>query len=262
MRTRRLAIASVPVVIAGLAYLSPSRAFDHQDAPFTVEDNAADITDVYAFMRPEPNGDGGFAPSDHVVLILNFAPGAKKGQVFPVGVQYQFEAYFFTLGDGGAGLDPNKGKFALVSTCEFTAAVAEPKTPQRITCDIHGTKFVSADVETLDAGPPSQDIRVFAGVRSDPAFADVPAFLQVVGDGGLAALAAATTNTFRGKNVMSIVLEISVKDIYGGSDAGGDGGGDASTPELPLLAVAGVTTRLFYQSDGGTDGSASKGGDK
>jgi Domain of unknown function (DUF4331) len=259
MKIRRLFVASALVVTGGLFYLSPSHAFDHQDAPYAIEDNAADITDVYAFMRPEPNGDGGFFPSDHVVLILNFAPGAKIGQAFPLGVQYEFEAEFFTLGVDGAGLDPLKGRFAFLATCEFTAAVEKTKTPQRILCDVHGTD-VSADVETLDAGPPDQEIRVFAGVRSDPAFADVPAFMQVVGDGGLQALSGATSNTFQGRNVMSIVLEVNIKNIYGGgvttdsgSDGGDAGGNDASTP-LPLLAVAGVTSRVFFPSDAGPDG--------
>jgi hypothetical protein len=60
--------------------------------------------------------------------------------------------------------------------------------------------------------------------------------------------------------VMSIVLEVSLKDIYGNgaSGDGGDGGagGDASVPPLPLLAIGGVTSRVFFASDGGPDGEA------
>jgi hypothetical protein len=264
MKIRHLGAVSVPVVAAALAVLSPSRAFDHRDAPFSIADNAADITDVYAFMRPETGDAGDFVPSDHVVLILNFAPGAQVGQAFPVGVEYGFVADF--LAPPFAPVTSLTG-FAFQVLCHFTPAIETPKKkPQQIVCDVHGTEVV-ADVETLDAGPPDQDIRIFAGVRSDPAFADVPAVLKVAGDSGLSALTGAGTNTFQGKNVMSIVVEVSLNNIYGAFDAGGtdaggtdaggfaeggsDEGGEIDASLGPIIGVAGTTSRLFYPTDGG-----------
>jgi hypothetical protein len=256
MKIRRLVVASASIVIAGLAFLSSSQAFDHRDAPFAVQDNASDITDVYAFMRPETNEAGAFVPSDHLVLVMNFGPGAKRGQAFPTGVQYQFSTRFVAP---PPELTVTEYPFAFNATCTFSEPKSKSK-PQQVTCVVNGIPVV-ADVETPDAGPENQDIRVYAGVRSDPAFANVPGVVGAAGDAGLGVFEGASKNSFQGQNVMSIVIEVSLRTFYSfgpqeaGSDGGleaGDGGGDGSSPML--LAVSGETTRLTFPAvskDGG-----------
>ena len=222
MKRRWLVVAAFPLVVAGLTIRSSSSAFDHADAPQTVIDNQADIADVYSFMRPEPDGSGGFLPSRHLILVMTFAPGAKVGDTFSTKVDYVFRVRQATNGLTFAlGAVPN-----FKVTCNFTAGP-----PQKVSCDANGT-FAVSNVEAADAGDPSAPLRVWAGLRSDPAFADVGAFRNTIST-GQNKFTTPGTNTFAGKNVMAIVVDLDVNVVALGSDAG----------TLPVFAVGGETKR-------------------
>lgn len=215
-------------LLAGVALIAAgrdSRAFDHGDSPATVKDVDGDITDVYTFMKPVALGDGGFAPSSDLVLVMNFNPSAKADYRPPTNIDYVFRIRAVT---DPATLAYDVAPDATVS-CQFTDEM-----PQRLFCNVNGTPAF-ATVGATDGGgidDAGAGLRLFAGLRSDPAFADVPAFTDTVASGQLK-FKNPGTNSFQGKNVMSIVIELPLSNLYG-VDAGG---------ASPLLAVAGSTTR-------------------
>src|SRR5689334_12809021 len=91
MRSRALwLLPVVPLVVGLVAVIRPGEAADHLDAPLAVADPASDITDVYAFMRPEPDGSGGYLPSTHLVMVMNVMPLAGTTSQFSNSVTYTF----------------------------------------------------------------------------------------------------------------------------------------------------------------------------
>jgi hypothetical protein len=139
-------------------------------------------------------------------------------------------------------LDPT----ALDVTCDFDDAGA-----QTVHCAAPGGLSAQAMVGAVggagaDAGA-APSMRVFAGLRADPAFFDRR--------GALATIAADRTsftgqNAFAGANVLAIVVEIDSRAAFNqshaGADAGSDAdaGGDGGTPSrLPTLAIAAETQR-------------------
>jgi len=207
-----------------LALTTPSAAFDHQDSPHTIADVASDITDVYAFVRPEQATDGAFVPSSHVILIMNFAPDAPAGYQVSPALDFVFRVRGIgSTTDLAYADDPD-----VTITCTFTTS-----TPQKILCNVNGQNLLT-DVDSADAGPSDAPIRIFAGRRSDSAFADVGAFKDTVAS-HQNKFQATGTNTFAGKNVMSIVIDTDISVLFG--DDAGFGAGS------PLLAVAGSINR-------------------
>jgi hypothetical protein len=211
-KSHLLILASLPVA-AAFAVLTPSYAFDHADAPATIADPSADITDVYAFMRPE----GG----KHLVLVMNFAPNATAGQLFDPQVDYTFYV---------RGISSDLSTLAAPSfkvICTFT-----PGTTQSMLCNINGSTHSTVVGDGADAGTLSSDVRLFAGLRSDPAFADVKAFQESVA-ARQNKFQTTGTNTFQGKNVRSIVVDFDVAKLVFNGDAG----------VSPIFAVSGETNR-------------------
>jgi hypothetical protein len=203
-----------------LAAASPlALAADHLDAPGTMADPTADITDTYAWL------DG-----SNVVLILNVTPLAMTGAKFSDKVQYVLHT-------------ESSAKFGMPGTkkdiiCTFDAA-------QKISCWLGGSPTKAADdYVTGDAGATaglmstSGKVKVFAGLRDDPFFFNLDGFKDAVAavDGAEASLTfdpsgcpaingvTATAlgkmlggtmmgtmppkDFFGGKNVLSIVLSI------------------------------------------------------
>src|ERR1700678_2941054 len=73
---------STAVVLLGLTIVTTEgRASDHIDGLKTSVDNAADLTDVFAFVSP--------ADSSKLVVILNVHPSAFSGSQFSDAVDYK-----------------------------------------------------------------------------------------------------------------------------------------------------------------------------
>jgi hypothetical protein len=208
----RALLTALPIL--GVAFVAlTSRAFDHADGPQAAIDPATDIADVYAFMRPEQGDAGAYAASSHIVLVATFEPNAAPGSAFP-NATYQFrvrnvkDASNLTAG----GLD-TYADFKVV--CTFLDGK-----PQEVTCSMNG-KTATAQVENEDAGPPSADIRIFAGVRADPAFADFNAFVETL-DAGQLRFSPTGNNAFAGKTVRALVVEFNVNRVGLAKDAAPD----------------------------------------
>jgi len=194
---------------------------DHIDAPATTADPAADITDLYAWM----SSDG-----KKVELALDVTPFATSAAKFSDAVQYVIHV------NSGAGYGKPQTETTVV--CQFA-------TSGTIECWVGTGEYVTGDAsKTAGITSPSGKVRVFAGLRNDPFFFNLDGFKHAVAT--VEAAAAATTeagpvlkfdaagcpavdsgtssvlvgqlqhdatggpvkDTFAGKNVLAIVLEV------------------------------------------------------
>jgi Domain of unknown function (DUF4331) len=205
------ALACTAVAAAGvLAVLSVGRASDHLDGPRTTADPQADITDVFAFTSPED-------PSK-VVLAMALTPYASGTSTFSGEVDYAFRVQVVDalqpLALSGVDLDV---------VCDLTGGDGDAPT---MTCKGPQGSTGSAVVGAVSAA--SGSIRVFAGLRSDPAFFDRQGAIVTVQTGRLSFTG---TNAFAGANVLAIVVELDSVLFSGDSGA------------RPVLAVAAETVR-------------------
>jgi hypothetical protein len=228
----RVALASAALAMAtALAALSIGRASDHLDGPRATSDPQADITDVFAFTSPED--------PTRVVLALAVTPYAGDASSFSTDVAYAFRVRRV------AALQPlTLYDTVLDVTCNFSGDDGGAST---VTCAGPAGMQASADVGQITAGGA---MRVFAGLRSDPAFFDR--------QGALATLATGRTsftgqNAFAGASVLAIVVELpssaflfvpdagSTNDAASATDAGSPV--DAGPPVSPVLSVSAETVR-------------------
>jgi hypothetical protein len=262
MRKRVRTILCAAAVGSALAALSSVRASDHLDGPRATADPAADITDVFAFTSPEN-------PSN-VVLAMAVTPYATASSRFSSQVNYTFRVRLVT-----APQPLTLGDTALDVTCNV-----DDGTPQQVTCT--GPRGLRARANVGDVtGGTGAGMRVFAGLRSDPAFFDRQGALAAVSTGRADFTG---RNAFAGANVLAIVVELDARGAFlpppdGGADGAvadadesgdaddtgaegdagptgadgdagaedastgvGDAGGATAVP-MPILAVAGETSR-------------------
>jgi hypothetical protein len=218
---RRAALVLAALASCGaLAVLSTGRASDHLDGPRVTADPQSDITDVFAFTSPED--------ASRVVLAMALTPYASTSARFSSGVDYVFRVRRVT-----AQSPLTLASTVLDVTCDFDDGGV-----QTVRCAAPGGLSAQALVGALggagaDAGA-APSMRVFAGLRADPAFFDR--------QGALATIAADRTsftgqNAFAGANVLAIVVEIDARGAFTPSDAGPDATGS------PTLAIAAETQR-------------------
>ena len=210
MKTRAVMACAAGAGAGVLALLSVVHASDHLDGPRTTADPQADIADVFAFTSPED-------PSK-VVLAMTVTPYASDASAFSGAVDYAFRVRrvdaLQPLTFDGAGLDVVCG-----------LAGADGSTPT-MTCAGPGGATGSALLGEVGAAGGS--MRVFAGLRSDPAFLDRQGLLATVASGRASFTG---QNAFDGANVLAIVVELD-STLFGG-DSG----------VRPVLAVAAETMR-------------------
>ena len=192
--------------VASIATLnSMSNAADHREAPLIQEDPTADIADIYAFVHPDS--------PDALTLAMTVNPFSVPEEAitfnFSPNVQYSF--HIDSTGDA-------------VAEQRIDVSFANVKGGQVYGFTVNGIKVSDAQVT-----PPTEDtmpnmpivnegpmgIRSFAGPRDDPFFFDVVGFFRFLdGSGGFSG-----TDGFAGYNVSSIVLEIPLDLIDGGSNS-------------------------------------------
>jgi hypothetical protein len=206
-----------------------SRASDHADGASIATDPPADIGDVFAFMRPSKAADAGpFVPSTHLALALTVHPGATSTTLFDERIDYTLNV--IGVDDPANGIP---GKIDVAVICRFFAPVAPDgggAAQQPFTCSANGFFFQGRTNEI--SGAPSDPIRVFAGLRADPAFGDVPAVLSAIGAGNVPSPDGGT-NGFAGKNVLAIVAEINVSQVVLGGEPSTVLGVSATTERQP-----------------------------
>jgi len=179
------------VLLAGLV-----QAHDHRDSPSATSAPVADILDYYAFMNPACRTSGGSgceSPPDELILALTVNPFATTESRFSESVVYHI--YF----ENDVGVKSQ-------IDCSISAE-------QVVTCAGLNGLSVSAPVGEVGV---NGDIRVFAGLRDDPAFLDFEALTNFKTIGVLA-FQPPGVDGFAGDNVLAIVVGIKNASFPAGS---------------------------------------------
>jgi len=180
------------------------QASDHMDSASVVNDPIADISDFYAFMNPPCKTSGGAgceAEPEELILVMTVNPGATRATQFSDSVDY----HFYFENDVGVSRQID---------CSFTV-------DQMVTCA--GLNGLSVQAPVGEIGV-NGDLRVFAGLRDDPFFADLDA-LENFKSVGILAFSEPGVDSLAGTNVLAIVLGIKNNAFPAGSGAE-DGNGD------------------------------------
>ena len=220
-QARRAALALAVATASLCAARSTVRASDHLDGPRASADPQADITDVFAFTSPEDPA--------RVVFILCVTPFASNTSTFSAQVDYVFRVRRL-LAPHPLTLDTTP----LDVTCTF-----DQSSPQHVKCTTAAGQQATATVGDPAGGATGQSpLRVFAGLRSDPAFFDRQGALSTVASGRDSFTG---QNAFAGANVLAIVVEIDVAALAP-ADAGLSLLPEGGSP-IGMIAVAAETVR-------------------
>ena len=134
------------------------QASDHADSTAAANDSIADLLDLYAFVDPFCQAQGGVGCEegpDGLTLALTLHPGATGTTRFSSEVDY----HFYIENDSGQDLQID---------CSFSAE-------QVVSCA--GLNGLSVQAPVGEIGV-NGDIRVFAGLRDDPFFVDLEALQE------------------------------------------------------------------------------------
>jgi hypothetical protein len=192
-RYTRLAVVGLGAASLLLLTNDGVRAADHNEAPGTMADNAADIADHYAWHTDEGK----------LVEVMTFAGLAEAGAAptFDLGVLY------------GIHIDNNADNVADIDIwCRFGVNGAMDE--YGIQClNIPGSNGpVEGPVETnIDGGG---GIMVYAGSREDPFFFDLDGFNATKMNETI--MFNSMNDTFAGLNVTAIVVEMDATMAAGG----------------------------------------------
>jgi hypothetical protein len=197
---------------------------DHGSGPRALADPVADISDLYAFPSPERPGN--------LVLALNVFPFAKPTALFSDAVDYRFRLRPVQIGLSGDRLSFVVGASEGIVSVTFSAprsAVDSNQLEQDGVCSTASGETISFQVGD-EQGAEQGGVRVFAGCRLDSFFID-----QGI-SGGIRISRWLPTeipgrNSLHGQNVLTIIVEGSVPNLFGIDDG-------------PLFAVVAETTTI------------------
>jgi hypothetical protein len=194
---------------------------DHFSGPRALAGPAGDIADVYAFPSPERPG--------RLVLAMTVLPLAGPDAFFSDAIVCRFRLRPLAIKADQPAFSFGPEESELVFSCTFE----EPRP------DADGARLVQEGVcispfgETArfrvhdERGGREGGLRVYAGLRSDPFFIDLPAYLESLRTGRLA-FKEHGQNSLAGANVLGVVVEI-------------DRGPLLQRTGTPLLGVVGET---------------------
>jgi hypothetical protein len=138
------------LLVAALLVI-PAHASDHLDGPAVIAQPEADISDLYTWM------DG-----NNVVLVMGVTPFATLATKFSDKIQYVFHTQSQSMFFG----TPTP----LDIICTFDVA-------QKVSCWVGTADYLSGDASaTTGLTSASGKVKVFAGLRDDPAFFNVDGF--------------------------------------------------------------------------------------
>jgi len=200
IRSIAFALIGAAAVTSG-AYLI---AADHIDAP-AVTGKSSDITDFYAFQSP--------ANAANMVFVVNtqglLAPSATAAATFDSNVMLEINI------DNSATKDAIEDLVLQVTFLNGKVQVYGPVAPTQagLTSTLmSGSQKVEGSITTYsNAGTPSignsNSVQVFAGPRDDPFFFDLNQYKKIIA-GTATAFSNPGDDTFKGTNVMSVVIEL------------------------------------------------------
>jgi Polyketide cyclase / dehydrase and lipid transport/Domain of unknown function (DUF4331) len=138
---------------------------DHIDGPRSISEPAADLTDLFVFTNPENLA--------HTVLAACVFPSAGENAIFSNVIDYSIVVRRVTVTGVGdaARFQPAEDEIRFTFRFEILQRDAGGKPLQRGVCALPSGRKLSLTVNDEDgASTPEGDIRVFAGLRSDPFF--------------------------------------------------------------------------------------------
>jgi len=203
MRKGLLVTAALAALLSAV-FASLASAADHRDSPTPTGNQGADITDFYVFRSP--------TTPENVVLIVNshgfIAPVDNASASFDSNARFQIHV-------------DNDGN--LVDDLRIDIRKAGDSIIAEGLGNTFGVEVTPAGAEPIIREDGSR--RLFAGLRDDPFFFDIPGFQaflmnrETPVNGLRAADGGDPIDAFGGTNVLSIVLEVPVASLTGGSDA-------------------------------------------
>jgi len=170
---------------------------DHVDGPRSIGDPAADLTDLFAFTNPEN--------PRRTVLGACVFPSAGEDALFSKVVDYAIVLRRVTVAGVGnaAKFQPSDDEIRFSFRFELLKRNAAGKAIQRGVCSLpDGREVVVTVNDENGAATPDRDVRVFAGVRSDPFYLawDVGALKKL-------------PNLLQNSNVLCIVVEVDTRHV-------------------------------------------------
>ena len=184
---------------------------DHGSGPRACADPVMDITDFYAFPSPERPGN--------LVVAMNVFPFAMPTALFSDAVDYRFRSRPVRVGASGGRPSFAVGGSEGVVSVTFGApryAADGNQLVQDGVCSMGSGETISFRVGD-EQGAEQGGVRVFAGCRLDSFFIDQGISGGIRISRGLPT-AIPGRNSLHGQNVLTIVVEGSVPDLFGIGD--------------------------------------------
>ena len=194
---------------------------DHFSGPRALAGPAGDICDVYAFPSPERPG--------HLVLTMTVLPMATPDSAFSDAIVCRFRLRPLAIEADRRGFASGPEESELIFACTF----AEPRPGTDGGTPVQDGRCTSPLGETArfrvhdERGGREGGLRVYAGLRSDPFFIDLPAYLESIKTGRLA-FKEQGQNSLAGLNALAVVVEADCAPLL-------------QRTGTPLLAVVGET---------------------
>ena len=136
---------------------------DHVDGPRSIGEPAADVSDLFAFTSPENPA--------RTVLAMCVFPSAGESAVFSNAIDHAIVVRRVTVAGvaNEARFRPADDEIRFSVRFEALKREAAGKVIQRGTCTLPDGRKLSVTVnDEKGASTPEGDVRVFAGLRSDP----------------------------------------------------------------------------------------------
>jgi hypothetical protein len=170
---------------------------DHVDGPRSIGEPAADLTDLFAFNSPEN-------PARTVLAACVF-PSAGENAIFSNVIDYSIAVRRVTVAGVGnaAKFQPAADEIRFSFRFEILKRDAAGKAIQRGVCTLPGGRELSLTVnDETGASTLEGDVRVFAGLRSDPFYLawDVAPLKKL-------------PNLLQHNNVLCIVVELDTRRL-------------------------------------------------
>jgi hypothetical protein len=176
---------------------------DHFSGPRAIAGPSGDISDVYAFPSPERPG--------HLTLVLCVLPLAQPDARFSDAIACRFRIRPVTIAGSGPDASFPFGPEDEELVVDFRFAA--PQSSGNGAAPVQEGWCTGPSGETVrfvvddERGAEIDGLRVYAGVRLDPFFIDLPAWFESVASGRVA-FKEVGTNGLEGVNLLAVVAEV------------------------------------------------------
>ena len=216
---RKIALTALALTLAATLVSAPAPrtdAADHRDGPILVQqDQGADINDVYLFLDPNDNSKVVVAMSVFGAIVP--AENANSG-FFDHTLRFRFQ--FENTGDatGDINFDISFTKLSDPATPQVATIMQDGETLFTAPTTVSSSTAKSAPPPVITSDPQT-GISIYAGLREDPFFFDIPAELlyinSLLANKPNPAVFERARDSFAGYNTNMIVLSIPSSRLRG-----------------------------------------------